>query len=182
MCPFRACYLIIRNELWPNQIPFLVDALDDRSELVRAVVISSLVRNARESVEPLIHAAQDDCPNEREGAVICLGRIAKGNTEVALIKDTIPVLLTALTDDSPRVRANAARALWFADKNSDQVVPVLIQLWQDDDLDTRYVVAGTLEDIGPKAKDAIPTLRNGLNHKNGLVRSWARAALQKIDP
>jgi len=61
-------------------------------------------------------------------------------------------------------------------------IDLIIKALEDEDEEIRMDAAWTLGDIGPEAKDAIPTLINLLEDEDILVRVYAAEALYKIDP
>lgn len=178
----RAFYLAFLAKRGPSSIPALIYALEDESEPMRAVTVGYLAKFGDKSIGPLTQALRDRDSNRREGAAICLALIARrGNASMA-IREALPALRKALKDDDPRVRVQAARAVWILDKMPNEVVPVLRELWNGGSLKVRFQCARVLEEIGPDAKEAAPALRESLKDQNELVRRWAKTALESIDP
>jgi HEAT repeat protein len=87
-------------------------------------------------------------------------------------------------DPDPRVRLEAAVALWRIDRSAGKVVPTLIKALRAEDELLRWIAADCLGDIGPEAADAVPTLLAALreNFKLGMIRLGVALALQRIDP
>jgi HEAT repeat protein len=60
-------------------------------------------------------------------------------------------------------------------------VPDLIRMVREDG-SARYAAARALGMMGPKAKDAVPTLVEALNHPSWGIRNEAAEALKTIGP
>jgi HEAT repeat protein len=105
-----------------------------------------------------------------------------------------PILMEALEDESPAVRSAAAEALWSIGqhKGADlrDAVPVLIESLRDSDAWVRFCSASALGNIGPDARDAVPSLIPLLNDPEMgrqpgtriFVQPAAARALGKIGP
>lgn len=81
--------------------------------------------------------------------------------------------------DGPSTTSSlAGQALTKIGENS---VPELIRLLAHDDRYVRMCAARSLENIGSKAKDAVPALNEAVNDEDETVRRYVRAALDRID-
>ena len=77
---------------------------------------------------------------------------------VAIGEQSVPTLLSALTSENPRVRANAAVALGNFPDAADESVPKLIELTKDIEPSVRANAAWGLGLIGPPAKPGLKRL------------------------
>lgn len=100
--------------------------------------------------------------------------------------------LTKILHDKDReVRLAAAKSLWNINKNVENVVPVLVDLLEEesgagDSSETRRMFLQTVIEalgrMGPPAKAAIPALNHMTKDKNRHVSASALHALRNIDP
>ncbi|UXX98011.1 HEAT repeat domain-containing protein (plasmid) [Streptomyces sp. AD2-2] len=88
-------------------------------------------------------------------------------------RDTIRSLTTA---SGTHVRPAAVAALWAADGDVAEVMPFLLGLLNDHNMDA----ADLLGEIGPPASAALPRLRNLMTHDYEWVRVHCAAALWEI--
>lgn len=77
---------------------------------------------------------------------------------VAIGDRSIPILIDALVDDHPRVRANAANALGDLPSSAERALPKLIELLTDGDPSVRSNAAWAMGKFGQDARTAIPEL------------------------
>jgi HEAT repeat protein len=97
-------------------------------------------------------------------------------------------LLRALRDPDPGVRATAASAFQFWNKQLDVIVAALTRALSDPNPSVRGNAATSLGNFGEAAKPAVPELLNLLQDTNtypsrsGYLGQRARAVLLKIDP
>ena len=131
----------------------------------------------------------------REGAAYTLGEMDPSPKEV------VPVLMSALKDDSSSVRFSAATAFWNIGKSAERAVPALISALKDqnthvrtaaieallnmgtlsqsalfqalNEKDLRVFVAKGLGNLGPAARDAVPALITLLKDKDSAARRLA---------
>jgi HEAT repeat protein len=141
---------------------------------------------------------------EHEAALTALINLVKQKEHLALrgygvsgiakmgadAKPAVPILLSALKEPGItnskerrdfRVHVLAALGKIGSEKG---VVPALIEILGDTrgDLDERRKAAYALKDIGPKGKEAIPTLIKVLKEKNSRVHDTAIKAVAAIGP
>jgi HEAT repeat protein len=115
-----------------------------------------------------IEAARSAAPQRKEttvfkpvlpevGAVVDLPRSAAGSL-AQIGPAAIPALKTALQDENPQVRRQAARALGKMGPDAEPAVPELTAAMNDTDAMVREAAAQALGKIGPAAAPAIPAL------------------------
>jgi HEAT repeat protein len=81
----------------------------------------------------------------------------------------------------PKARRMAVRALGAVGAKDEAVVPALIAAIKDVNVDVRRETVLALLNIGPPAKDAIPTLREATADPDPRVRLYAAKAIEKIE-
>jgi HEAT repeat protein len=156
--------------------------LIDPSEEVRSAGLHALALlgpRARTEVPALAAALQDELVDVRAEAARTLGGLG------ADARDAIPALIPLTGyDPDPRVRVEAAAALWRIDHHPAKVVPTCIAALADADEAVRFVAADCLGEIGPDARAAVPALLAAytMPARAGLVRVAVRLALERIDP
>ena len=157
----------------------LVDRLADDSTGHYATL--ALGVSNQNAVLELITALKHPKDIVRSRAAHALGNLG-ANSEPAK-----PQLLFALNDPAPRVRRNAAESLGNIEFKSgdhsfaEQQTVALSQLLKDEHYWVRDNAARSLAKMGPKAKQAIPSLQLALNDENRYVRFNAAIALKEID-
>jgi hypothetical protein len=98
-------------------------------------------------------------------------------------KDAVPLLIEGLSDPAAEVRLSAADALWTVTGQSEKVMPVLLSLLQDPEnsrLHDRLIPF--CGNMGPEAKEAIPSLLQIRKSKLWSKRHAVGLAIKKIDP
>lgn len=154
----------------PNAIDALVKQLDSRDEGIYAAVESAL--RALDAVPVLERRLADSGASEQQKVLACKGlRILKE-------KSSISPFVSALKDQSPRVRKEAALALGViapADAES-----ALLAVLADSDEDVRYFAADALGNVRTAAvTQAIETRLSA--ETSPVVRSALLAAKNKLD-
>lgn len=197
----------------PAAMPALIEGLSDFRSDVRNGVIKAMVEIGippREAIPPLIEALEDSNRIVRANAAFALGKIGPS------AKQAIPTLTKLLTDPDADVRAAASKAVgaidpkatvaigplvrrlrgdWREMKNAaeslskmgEAAVPPLIEALHDRELKVRIAAAHILGEIGPAAKDAVPSLTAALKDRSGIpggasMVDVAAEALGKIGP
>ncbi|MFE8936529.1 HEAT repeat domain-containing protein [Streptomyces sp. NPDC007872] len=96
-------------------------------------------------------------------------------------REAVPELRELLADGSAAVSAAAARALWAAEEDTAEALPVL-ERWLRPGLPDadRCAAARVLGEIGPAAASAAPALRPALASRDPWVRVRAAAALWRV--
>jgi HEAT repeat protein len=190
--------------LGPVAVPQLTAALQDKEPKIRqaAIEMLGLIGPVARSAAPAVAAAiKDKTPNVALAAAIALTRLdptrARDADAVPLLADALDHLpsLRALADIGPDARA-AVPALVAALKHKDKAVrdgarralacigtpavPALIDALKDNTENVAGLAAQTLGSILPRPKEALPALREALQHE--ACRAAAAAALARIDP
>ncbi len=156
--------------------------LTDSDEAVRSNALRSLARigpEAQTDVASLISSLGDEFPFVRMSAATGLGELG------AKARAAIPALTSlSFHDSSPRVRLEAAVAIWRIDRRSVRVLPVLMEALCDPDEVSRWVAADCLGDMGAEAQEAIPALQEALRRtfRSRLIRMSVALALAADRP
>jgi len=107
------------------------------------------VREVRKPVLPELGPSVD-LPKSAAGTLAQIGPVA------------IPALKTALKDENPKVRRQAARALGQMGPAAEPAVPELTAAVEDESPEVRDAAVQALGKIGPAAAPAIPELIQAL--------------------
>lgn len=119
-------------------------------------------------MERLQTAPSDDARREAANAVVAFGADAD---------PAVPKLVELLDDRSPEYRGVIAHIVFGGiAKDAKSVVPAMIKLLAEKKGDPKLVI-NVLQYAGPKAKEAVPHLRQALKHDRAEVRYAAAAAL-----
>jgi HEAT repeat protein len=157
-------------------------AIKDRDESVRAQAAHALLEVGPEpdsEVAGLMDALTNELEVMRFHAAIALGDLGHH------ARPAIPSLIhTALWDEDPAVRVEAAMALWKIDRTGPLVIPALIKALADDSELICWIAADCLGQIGSEAREAVPALQQALRRpfKIALIRRGVALALERIDP
>ena len=182
----------------------------ERWEAIQA--LGSMGPRAAKAVPALVKIAGDDDKSTRNVAVVALAEIAPDDfavirTVVDALKDAdtvvranavsfssrlgpaaVPVLLRAMTDPDPRMRAGAAQALGSASRAhsdatlADQTIETLGQALNDHDPAVRKAAAAALGSFGRRARPAVPALAMLLSDKDTYAAGAAAQTLGAIGP
>ncbi|HEX5617044.1 MAG TPA: HEAT repeat domain-containing protein [Solirubrobacteraceae bacterium] len=148
-------------------VPVLIDALDDRSDEVRAAAVRSLGRLRDPSVaEPLVES-------------LVARRVPRGMTGAALLEigaPAVPELRRIARHENPRVRAVAVTVLGLVGDSGD--ADLALAALSDPIADVRAAAARALARIGMSAAE--PALRTALDDDAPVVRAEAAAAMGAI--
>jgi HEAT repeat protein len=157
-------------------------ALKDDDESIRSHAVHALLQVGPEpdsEVAGLADSLQNELEVLRFHAAVALGDLG------AEARPAVPPLIhTALWDEDPAVRVEAAVALWKIDRTrAALVIPALIKALANDNELICWIAADYLGQIGPEAREAVPALRQALQRpfKIGLIRKGVALALQRID-
>jgi HEAT repeat protein len=157
-------------------------AVKDDDAWVRSYAAHALLQVGPEpdtEVAALIDSLQNELEVMRFHAAIALGNLGRD------ARPAVPALIhTALWDQDPGVRVEAAVALWKIDRTGPLVIPVLIKALADDNELICWIAADCLGQIGSEARQAVPALRQALRRpfKIALIRRGVALALERIDP
>ncbi len=156
-------------------------------ELSRTVGILQILAHKRLEVVPnLIQGLKDKDPCVRSRAAQVLGNLSGyyvvGIRDFPHAAEAVDALVEALGDRDENVRRSALDALSYTRRISDRGVRVLIDVLKDPDPDIRTLAAGVLERNGPKAKGAVPALKEvARNDPDEMVRVQSASALWEIE-
>jgi HEAT repeat protein len=157
-------------------------AVKDADESVRTYAAHALLQAGPEpdsDVAGLIDSLHNELEILRFHAATALGNLGRD------AHAAIPGLIhTALWDEDPAVRVEAAVALWKIDRTGPLVIPALIKALADENDLICWIAADCLGQIGPEARQAIPALQQALRRpfKIALIRRGVALALERIDP
>ena len=157
-------------------------AVKDDDESVRACATHALLQVGPEpdtEIGGLIDSLRNELEVLRFHAAIALGHLGRE------ARPAVPVLIhTALWDQDPAVRVEAAVALWKIDHTGPVVIPALIKALADDNELICWIAADCLGQMGAEARQAVPALQQALRRpfKISLIRRGVALALERIDP
>ncbi|HVY69772.1 MAG TPA: HEAT repeat domain-containing protein [Verrucomicrobiae bacterium] len=154
--------------------PRLLELLRDENAEIRKSVLRAFLAMGLEPTDLAVFIACLKDDRTRSEAADALGTMGP------LAASAVPDLLGVVWDTNGVVRVHPVRALGRIHAQPKAVVPVLIKLLSDPDSEVRNVAAISLGDFGPEAKDAVPSLRAGL--QRGRFADSIGAALNRIDP
>jgi HEAT repeat protein len=155
-------------------IPALVKALEDDAPLVRAQAANALGdigEASKVAVDDLAKVLTDPDARVRRAVVDAFGKIRPGPDKA------VPIMIKAFSDADPSV---VTRALHSISEAGERIVPAMIEVLKNEK--TRYWGLIMLHELGPKAKDAVPTLVEILSDKRAEVRMEVLMALAAIGP
>ena len=153
-----------------DAVPVLTEALADESATVRAgaaMALSAIGAPARPAERALNKLLEDSDPMVRSSAVLALGEVTGA--------PSVDTMVTALKDESPRVREMAAGLL---SKMGGAAAPALIKLAQEKDDALRVLGIQILGRI--KSADAVPMLATALGDSETAVRNAAIISLSQV--
>ena len=174
-----------------DALPALIECLRDADPNVRihsAMTLGDLGTDAGAAVPglvpllkepPLVPTKEGGRLFVRSAAVRTLGKIGPQ------AKGALPALRPLLNDAAPYERSIAAVAIWRISSEVTNTLPVLIQALDLVPEGSRWEVVEGLEEMGPLAKAAVPTLLGQLavqNTANAYTLIRITNALVKIDP
>lgn len=189
-----------------SSVPALIKALSDEKPEVRkdaAVLLGNIGPDARNSIPALIESLGDKESWVRGMAVEALGKIgvneelvksnlvktlgdenpgvsvltAEALTKLGHFKESVPILIKALSDKDQLVRTRAADALRNIDPHAKEAVPALIGALGNEDPMVRGKAAYALKKIGSVTKETVPALIKALGDDNSGVRIKAAEVL-----
>ena len=160
--------------------PVLLEALKSEKAQYRwmaAEELGKIGEDAKYAVEPLIHKLKDKDATVRRYSAEALGKIGHD------AKDAVPELIATLNDEDEWVRIKTIDALGSIGIADDDVVRVLIELLTDESNSIRKRAVRSLTKFGPKAKAAVPALKDILEQRwiSKYFRRDVEYALEKID-
>lgn len=172
-----------------QDIPELRGFLSDENPRIRSYILACLRGLApydEETEKAILRALTDADPQVRDSAVSLAPRLGslkpkafpillkrfeeRGSciqelTEFGpMAKQALPAMKAKLPASEGYSKLSICEALWKIEKNTDLVVPALIDLLNDDFGPLRVDAAQLLGEIGPPSKVAIPTLKKMVEH------------------
>lgn len=135
----------------------------------------------KEDVPKYIAALKSSNPTDRAKGAEMIGK--RGRINLKDVENAVDPLKMLLKKDSdPKVRAAAAVALGQISTDPEGVIPLLTSSLKEKDYTLRMAAVGALENYGPAAKEAVPSLRElqkELNDKkNAKIIGAAIQAIQ----
>jgi HEAT repeat protein len=147
--------------------------LNDRKSVKAALALKAIGGG---SVSPLIEALEAEDVKIRFGAAMALEYFPRD------AKRTVPCLVKALEDQDRDVRWRAARTIGALRALPELSVPALSKRLRDDPTtNVRCYAINALAKFGSTAAASIPDLRKAATDPNSAIRSYAQAALKKVD-
>lgn len=196
----------VLNEMGPEAMPALIDALHTDSSKVSDFVYSSAVR---------VHLAPQrnyDAPNIRATAAYLLGQLGAAGAPAAndltkalsdadalvrvrairalsqIGEPALPYLISALENPEPLARSGAAKAIGGIKTRPRFAVPALLRALSDSQLSVREAAFQSLAQIGDSAQKSfgpanVPHLVEALtNSPSSAARKFSIRTLGKIGP
>ncbi len=163
-------------------IPDLFKFFNDDCPEVRNNLASAVAKSKDEKVVGLlIDALGDENEFVRATAADALGRIEPDPSATLDVYNAAEKLKNLLGDQSEFVRVKAATAYYNISGHPDEVLPILMNgMGSPDEVIHKTSLEG-IEDMGPEAADAVPSLIDALGNSKSLDTSivWA---LKEIGP
>jgi HEAT repeat protein len=164
-------------------VPKLLELLDGADAQLRNEILftlGSIGPAAKAGVPAAIAGLQDEDEEVRFSAVYALGKIGPEAAEA------LASLERALGSEDPKFCTACAWALVRVDpeneENAQKALPLLIEALDSSTPFVRVEAAGTLGLLGPKAKDALPKLKQmAEGDKSDTVREAAAEAVKLIE-
>jgi hypothetical protein len=152
-----------------------------RPELVAAMKLGSVPAaealwriegSKKETFAAIVSQLQAPYEHQQKEAAAALGRIGRA------ARTTARALQRALLDEpSLGLRIAVAEALWKVTGKTSKVIPVLIGGLKDPDHLNRVAALRVLKEMGPKAKAAVPSLKELAKEEEGV---WSRPVLDTL--
>ena len=158
------------------------DQMQFRGAAIAAVYsVGSLAPGCGETVPRLVPALKDSDPEARDAAAYDLGAIRRQDRK--LTEAALPALAEALEDPDAAVRIRVTETILIIDpKRFELVLPTLTNFLGDTNYVLRLRAIDSIRQIGPDSKVAIPSLTKSLQDESRTVRTWAREALNAVEP
>ena len=156
-------------------VPALLDILasPDQPEDTKGHAAWALAFIGSEAAEHLYKALNSDSIDVRCAVIGAIAHVAQEQGD----EKSCGILVTALTDPEPTIRAEAATA--FAQVNYLPAIPHLILAIKDADLEVRKAAVSSLGKLGGQAE--VETLRSALQDPETVVQVLAKLAIAQIE-
>lgn len=169
---------IIADYLKRYETPYSI--LEDRGNRRAARRINEvweLAQGGKGAIKGLVKAMGDKRPQVRYAAAFWLGNIAEDRAGAR------SVLVLGLNDKADYVRVASARALCLIDErvNSGALAVLVKELQTSDNEVVRHYAAEALEDMGPKAKGVLPTIKDARGQKYEYVKRVTTRIVSKLE-
>lgn len=160
--------------------PQLIKFLEDKQFSFRPAAAFALGKLAAKDAVAALKNASNDKDNHllRLASVWALIQIDPTNEEYRKI--ALPELVSALQNDNPEIRREAALALGRMGSRADSAVPALTLLLKDKNPRVRMESLVALAEIGPGSKEAISEIESILAGHDLTMRPTACYALGRI--
>jgi bilin biosynthesis protein len=156
-------------------VPALLDILasPDQPEDTKGHAAWALAFIGSEAAEYLYKALDSDSLDVRCAVIGAIAHVAQEQGD----EKSCSILITALTDPEPTIRAEAATA--FAQVNYLPAIPHLILAMKDPDLEVRKAAVSSLGKLGGQPE--VETLRSALQDPETVVQVLAKLAIAQIE-
>jgi bilin biosynthesis protein len=156
-------------------VPALLDILasPDQPEDTKGHAAWALAFIGSEAAEYLYKALDSDSLDVRCAVIGAIAHVAQEQGD----EKSCNILITALTDPEPTIRAEAATA--FAQVNYLPAIPHLILAMKDPDLEVRKAAVSSLGKLGGQTE--VETLRSALQDPETVVQVLAKLAIAQIE-
>lgn len=162
-------------------VPALIQHINDKDDDVQVEIIRALFRigkAARRAIPALLAVLQGPNRPARETAAGTLASLAPENKEV------LQALCQALQDPDDYFRWAVAREFALMGEAAAPALSYLIKALKDEkdeDTGVHAWIAEALEKLGPRAREAIPPLKEIMNGPSEYLRQLAENTLKAIE-
>ncbi len=155
-------------------VPALLDILasKEQPEDTKGHAAWALAFIGSEASEQLYKALDSDCIDVRCAVIGAIAHVAQEQSD----EKSCSVLVSALTDPEPTIRAEAAAA--FAQVNYPPAIPHLILAIQDPDIEVRKAAVSSLGKLGNHSE--VEPLQSALKDPETVVQVLAKLAISQI--
>jgi bilin biosynthesis protein len=155
-------------------VPALLDILasQEQPEETKGHAAWALAFIGSAAAEQLYQALDSDCLDVRCAVIGAIAHVAQEQGD----EKSCGVLIAALTDPEPTIRAEAAAA--FGQINYPPAIPHLILAFQDSDIEVRKAVVSSLGKLGDAS--ALDLLHSALQDPETVVQVLAKLAIAQI--
>jgi HEAT repeat protein len=158
-----------------SAIPILAETLGDGDSDVRKAAAKSLGDFgplADVAIPALSRALLGENSGVSQTAATSLMKIGQ---------QSVPGLTEALDSDNTLTRLYAADAIWTLTKDSSLILPTLVSVLSEGDVETRELAALGLTYLGRQALPAVPAVRNLMRNDNRRAVNIAQLALMILN-
>jgi HEAT repeat protein len=163
----------------PDDIELLTKALSSNIYNTRNSAGRMLARLGPKGVSILIERINSVNKYERQASVTGLGWAGKHGKPA--VKPLIKFIEKTINNKDDHEPSLALRSLQYLKKTSEEAVPLLTKLLEDNRYGIKRGAAAALGSIGASARPALPSLQKLLNDKDKHIRATAANAIEKIE-